>query len=106
MRFGLTGWFPVITAAASTAVAAPCWSASAEDRLYFLDDDGTMHAVRAEPRFEVPARNPLGEPCRASPAVSRGRIFIRVRENVYCIGSGFEDGERPAPRPAEETTHE
>jgi len=79
---------------------------SAEGRLYFLDDDGTMHVVRAGPRFEVLARNPLGEPCRASPAISRGHIFIRAWENVYCIGPGFEDGERPAPRPAEETRYE
>jgi outer membrane protein assembly factor BamB len=60
---------------------------SAEGRLYFLDDDGVMHVLRAGPEFGVLARNDLGEACRASPAISRGRMFLRARHHVYCIGA-------------------
>jgi hypothetical protein len=60
---------------------------SAEGRLYFLDDDGVMHVLRAGPKFEVIAGNDLGEACRASPAISRGRMFLRARHHVYCIGA-------------------
>jgi len=64
----------------------------AEGRLYFLDDAGTMHLVKAEPEFAVVATNDLGEPCRASPAISRGQIFIRSTKALYCIGAATGTG--------------
>src|SRR5207302_5214743 len=45
---------------------------SAAGRLYFTDDDGTTHVLRAGPTFEVLARNELGEECYGSPAVAPG----------------------------------
>jgi hypothetical protein len=33
----------------------------------------------------VLSRNPLGEKCQASPAVSRGRLFIRSDKSLFCI---------------------
>lgn len=57
--------------------------------LYFLDDDSNTHVVKAAPKFERVATNPLGEEkesCYASPAISRGQIFIRTLGNLYCIG--------------------
>jgi outer membrane protein assembly factor BamB len=62
----------------------------AEDRLYFVDDDGTTHVVKAGPTFELLSRNALAEDCRASPAVSRGQIFLRTLHHLVCIG-------QPAP---------
>src|SRR5262249_18732884 len=59
----------------------------ADGRLYFLDDDGTMHVLRPGSAFEVTARNELGEQCRASPAIARGQILIRTLESLYCIGT-------------------
>jgi len=59
---------------------------SAEGRLYFLDDDGRTHVVRAAAKFELLATNPLGEKCFASPAISRGRVFLRASRHLYCIG--------------------
>ena len=58
----------------------------AEGRLYFLDDNGVTHVIKAGPKFEVLARNDLGEECFASPAVSRGQIFLRTTGHLYCIG--------------------
>jgi len=58
---------------------------SAEGRLYFPDDAGTMHVIRAGPEFEVLARNDLGEECRASPAISGGRIFLRGLHHLFAI---------------------
>ena len=57
----------------------------AEGRIYFLDDDGTTHVVKAGPEFELLAANKLAEPCRSSPAISRGCIYIRAEHNLYCI---------------------
>jgi hypothetical protein len=44
------------------------------------------YVVRAGPKFELVARNELGEECYASPAVSRGQIFLRTLHHLYCIG--------------------
>jgi outer membrane protein assembly factor BamB len=59
------------------------------DLLYFLDDDSNTYVVKAGPKFELVSKNPLGEEkesCYASPAVSRGQLFIRTLGNLYCIG--------------------
>ena len=67
---------------------------SAGGNLYFLDDDGATFVVKAAEKFELLARNALGEECNASPAVSRGQFFIRTVKNLYCIGPG-EKGQAP-----------
>ena len=59
---------------------------AAHGYLYFLDDDGKMFVLKAGPKFELLARNDLGEECYASPAISRGQIFIRTLGNLYCLG--------------------
>jgi outer membrane protein assembly factor BamB len=59
---------------------------SANGLVYFLNDDGVMHVVRAGPRFDLVARNELGEKTYASPALSGDQIFLRGFKNLYCIG--------------------
>jgi len=59
---------------------------AAAGNLYFLDDDGGMFVIKASPRFELASRNLLGEDCRASPAISRGQMFLRSTTNLFCIG--------------------
>lgn len=54
--------------------------------VYFLNDDGVMHVVRAGEKFELVARNELGEKTYASPAISQGQIFLRSFKHLYCIG--------------------
>ncbi len=58
-----------------------------DGHFYFPDDDGTTWVLKASERFEVVAKNKLGEECYASPAVSRGQLFIRGLSNLYCIGA-------------------
>ena len=53
--------------------------------VYFLNDEGVTHVVKAAPEFNLVAKNELGEPCYASPAVSRGRVFIRGGRQLFCI---------------------
>ena len=61
---------------------------AAEGRIYLLADDGETTVIEAAPAFRVLARNPLGEKCQASIAVSGGQLFIRAVGGLYCIGSG------------------
>lgn len=68
---------------------------SAAGNLYFPDDKGVTHVVKAAPKFELVARNELGEGLRGSPAISRGRIYIRGLKHLFCIDDG--GGQRAAP---------
>jgi outer membrane protein assembly factor BamB len=59
---------------------------SANGLLYFLNDEGVTHVVRAAASYELVARNELGEKTYASPALSRNQIFLRSFKTLYCIG--------------------
>lgn len=60
---------------------------AAEGRLYFLSDEGVTTVLRAGPKFEVLATNPIGEKLQASMAAANGRILIRTTSHLWCIGS-------------------
>jgi outer membrane protein assembly factor BamB len=60
----------------------------ADGNVYFTADDGQTTVFKAGPKFEEVAKNPLDEEVRASPAVSRGQIFIRSLHTLWCIGPG------------------
>ena len=55
------------------------------DAIYCLDEDGTTFKVRAGPQFEELGSSGVEEMCWASPAVSRGALFLRGVEHLYCI---------------------
>jgi outer membrane protein assembly factor BamB len=59
---------------------------TADGLVYFLNDEGVMHVVKAGPKFELVARNELGEKTYASPALSGGQLFLRSFQNLFCIG--------------------
>lgn len=59
---------------------------SAQGLVYFLNDHGVTHVVRPGPKYELVARNELGEKTFASPAISGGRLFVRTDKHLYCIG--------------------
>jgi outer membrane protein assembly factor BamB len=54
--------------------------------LYFPDDNGITYVVKAGPSFELVSKNDVGEPCFASPALSRGRIYLRTAKSLFSIG--------------------
>jgi outer membrane protein assembly factor BamB len=60
---------------------------SANGLVYFLNDQGACHVVRGSNKFEEVAKNELGEPTYASPALSNGQIFIRGDKHLFCIGT-------------------
>lgn len=62
-----------------------------DGRIYLLNEEGETVVLQAGRKYNVLARNALNEVCRASPAVSRGRIFIRSEEHLYAIGPAGKD---------------
>lgn len=58
----------------------------ADDKIYVTNEEGLTTVVKAGPKFEVLAENPLNDYCLSSPAISDGQIFIRTATNLYSIG--------------------
>jgi hypothetical protein len=54
--------------------------------VYFLSDAGATRVVRPGAQFELIAENRIGERCYASPAISRGQIFLRSEKHLLCVG--------------------
>jgi outer membrane protein assembly factor BamB len=55
------------------------------DKLYVVNQSGDTLILRASPRFEIIATNPLGELSNSTPAFSDGEIFLRTQAALYCI---------------------
>jgi outer membrane protein assembly factor BamB len=56
------------------------------DRLYCIDEQGTVFVLAARRQYALLAKNPLGELSRATPAISGGRMFLRTVSHLFCIG--------------------
>ena len=59
---------------------------SANGLVYMINDNGVTHVVKPGPEFNCVAKNELGEKCFASPAISKGQLFIRGEKSLFCIG--------------------
>ena len=75
-------WQERLTPAKSAFSASPVL---ADGRIYVLSEAGETIVLAPGAEFKVLARNPLGEKCQASPAISKGRIFIRSDKSLFCI---------------------
>ncbi|GAG49789.1 unnamed protein product, partial [marine sediment metagenome] len=62
----------------------PHYSASlieADGLVHFLSDEGVTTIVEPGKEFKVIGKNKLGEDCYASPAISRGHIYLRAENH-------------------------
>jgi outer membrane protein assembly factor BamB len=67
---------------AGTYSASPLHAAG---RVYCLAEDGSAVVLRAGKKFEVLARNTLGERTLASPAAADGALFVRTAGHLYRL---------------------
>ena len=59
---------------------------AADGKVYFVSETGVTFVVRAGREPQILSSNDLGERLIASPAISRGQLFLRSDENLFCIG--------------------
>jgi len=59
---------------------------SAEGRVYFINDFGTLRSIKPGKKYEVLAESELEEKVFASPALSEGQLFIRGSKHLFCLG--------------------
>jgi outer membrane protein assembly factor BamB len=58
---------------------------AADGKLYLSSEDGDVYVVRAGPKYELLATNPVGEPLMATPAVTGPVLILRGRTHVYAV---------------------
>ncbi len=58
---------------------------AADEKVYCASENGFVYVVRAGPEFELLAKNPMGEACLASPAISDGVLYIRTLTSLLAI---------------------
>lgn len=60
------------------------------DRIYAVNQRGVTFVMKADPSFEILAANDLGEASNCTPAFSKGEIFVRTENALWCIAKGNE----------------
>lgn len=55
-------------------------------RIFAASEEGDVYVLSALPKYQLLAKNSLGEMIRATPAVADGRLYIRGQNHLYCIG--------------------
>ena len=56
-----------------------------DNKVWMLDRTGTMHIVEAGGKLNIISSSPLGERTDCTPAFSEKKIYIKGKENLYCI---------------------
>ncbi len=82
-RTGKTVYEKQKLGARNTITASPI---AGDGKIYVQTEGGECYVVKPGPEFEILAVNKLDEVFCASPAVSAGKIFLRGRKHLYCVG--------------------
>ena len=65
-----------------------------DGRLFCVSKSGEVVVVPATDRFEVLARNPLGELTHSTPAIAGGRMYIRTSQHLVSVGGKEKPAEK------------
>jgi outer membrane protein assembly factor BamB len=60
---------------------------AADGKIYLSSEDGDIFVVRSGRTFELLAKNPMGEPLMATPALVGRTMFVRGQKHLFAIGS-------------------
>lgn len=84
LKTGATVWEERLPATGSNGET---WGSMvlAGDKLYVVNRSGDTLVLRASPKFEVIASNPVGELSNSTLALSNGEIFLRTHAALYCV---------------------
>ena len=56
-----------------------------DGKIYLASENGTMVVLKDDNSFEELARNDLGEPIVATPAIADGTLLVRTRTQIFCL---------------------
>ena len=60
---------------------------ASDGKIYLASEDGDVFVVKAGPKYELLAKNPVGEVMMATPAISDGVVIVRTVSHLYAFGS-------------------
>jgi outer membrane protein assembly factor BamB len=60
---------------------------AADGKVYFVSEDGDVFVIKAATKFELLARNSMGEVVMATPAIGGNMIVIRGQNHVFGIAA-------------------
>ncbi|MFN7920738.1 MAG: PQQ-binding-like beta-propeller repeat protein [Bryobacteraceae bacterium] len=60
---------------------------AAGGRVYIANEDGKVAVIKATAEWELETLNDLGEPVFATPALSKGEIYLRTNDALYCFAT-------------------
>jgi outer membrane protein assembly factor BamB len=55
--------------------------------LYNVDEAGTVTALSATATFQELGRSALDDTCRSTPAIARGKLYLRTNSHLFAVGS-------------------
>lgn len=53
--------------------------------LFFADESGNLHVLAASPEFTPQGMSRLGEPCRTTPALVDGALYLRTEKTLWAF---------------------
>jgi len=56
-----------------------------DGKVYVTGENGFIVVLKQGKRPKVLAKNDMGEPCVATPAIANGRLYVRTLNKLYCI---------------------
>jgi outer membrane protein assembly factor BamB len=65
---------------------------AADGRLYITGEDGEILVIKTGQQYELLATNDMGEPCLATPAITRGLLIVRSQRYVWGLRSADRTG--------------
>jgi outer membrane protein assembly factor BamB len=71
----------------ATKAAGEAWGSMvlAEGHLYVTNQSGDTFVLRAAPKYELLATNPVGELSNSTLALADGEVFLRTHKALYCF---------------------
>src|SRR6266404_3187490 len=58
---------------------------AADGKIYCPVEQGVVHVIKTGPTLEVLAKNEMGEPCLATPAISQGVLYFRTAASLIAV---------------------
>ena len=58
----------------------------ADGKIYIAGENGYMVVLKSSDKLEILAKNDMGEPIVGTPAIADGRMIVRTRGHLYCVG--------------------
>ena len=58
---------------------------AADGYLYLPTEDGDVHVVKAGPKYELVATNPVGEVIMTTPAIAPGTFLVRAKHHLFAF---------------------